>query len=38
MLTHVKEPIEQNAEKMRLHWPGAPMGIYSASIGKKQPR
>ena len=36
MLTHVKELIEQNAEKMRLHWPGAPMGIYSASIGKKQ--
>jgi len=36
MLTHVKELIEQNSEKMRLHWPGAPMGIYSASIGKKQ--
>jgi DNA repair protein RadD len=36
MLTHVKELIEQNAEKMRLHWPGAPMGIYSASIGKRQ--
>jgi DNA repair protein RadD len=36
MLTHVKELIEQNAEKMRQHWPGAPMGIYSASIGRKQ--
>jgi DNA repair protein RadD len=36
MLTHQKELIEQNAEKMRQHWPGAPMGIYSASIGKKQ--
>lgn len=36
MLTHVKELIEQNAEKMRIHWPGAPMGIYSASIGKRQ--
>jgi DNA repair protein RadD len=35
MLTHVKELIEQNAEKMRLHWPGAPMGIYSASIGRR---
>ena len=34
MLTHVKELIEQNAEKMRLHWPNAPMGIYSASISK----
>lgn len=36
MLTHVKELIEQNVEKMRQHWPAAPMGIYSASIGKKQ--
>jgi len=36
MLTHIKELIEQNAEKMRQHWRGAPMGIYSASIGKKQ--
>ena len=35
MLTHVKELIEQNAEKMRQHWPNAPMGIYSASIGQK---
>jgi DNA repair protein RadD len=35
MLTHVKELIEQNAEKMRQHWPGAPMGIYSAGIGKR---
>ena len=36
MLTHVKELIEQNAEKMRLHWRGAPMGIYSAGLGRKQ--
>jgi DNA repair protein RadD len=36
MLTHVKELIEQNAEKMRQHWANAPMGIYSASIGKRQ--
>ena len=36
VLSHVKEILEQNAEKMRHHWPGAPMGIYSASIGKKQ--
>ena len=35
MLTHVAELITQNAEKMRQHWPGAPMGIYSASIGKR---
>jgi DNA repair protein RadD len=36
MLTHVKELIEQNAEKMRQHWLNAPMGIYSAGIGMKQ--
>ena len=35
MLTHQKELIEQNAEKLRQHWPGAPMGICSASIGRK---
>ena len=36
MLTHMKELIEQNAAKMREHWPNAPLGIYSASVGKKQ--
>lgn len=36
MLTHVKELIEQNAERMRQHWPNAPMGVYSASVGKRQ--
>lgn len=36
MLTHVKELIEQNAEKMRLHWPNAPLGIYSAGMGKRE--
>jgi len=36
MLTHVFELLEQNAEKMREHWPGAPMGIYSAGMRKKQ--
>jgi DNA repair protein RadD len=35
MLTHVKELIEQNAEKMRQHWAGAPMGIYSAGLNRK---
>jgi DNA repair protein RadD len=32
MLTHVKELISQNAEKMRQHWPNAPLGIYSAGL------
>ena len=36
MLTHQMELINQNAEKMRQHWPNAPLGIYSASIGKRQ--
>jgi len=36
MLTHVKELIEQNAEKMRQHWPNAPMGIYSAGLRRKE--
>lgn len=36
MLTHVKELIEQNAEKLTQHWPGAPLGIFSASIGRRE--
>ena len=36
MLTHVRELIEQNAEKMRLHWPSAPLGIYSAGLRQKE--
>lgn len=36
MLTHVQELIEQNVEKMRQHWPAAPLGIFSAGLGKKQ--
>jgi len=35
MLTHQKELIEQNYEKLRQHWPTAPVGIYSASVGRK---
>lgn len=35
MLVSRKELIEQNAEKMNLLWPDAPMGIYSASVGQK---
>jgi len=36
MLTHVKELIAQNAEKMYTHWPDAPLGIYSAGIGRRE--
>lgn len=35
MLTHVKELIEQNFEKLITLWPTAPAGIYSAGIGRK---
>jgi DNA repair protein RadD len=35
MLTHSKELISQNAEKMRQHWSNAPMGIYSASLNRR---
>jgi len=35
MLTHVKELIEQNAEKMLGHWPDAPLGIYSAGMRRR---
>jgi len=36
MLTRSVELINQNAEKLRAIWPNAPMGIYSASAGKKR--
>ncbi len=36
MLTHMKELIEQNAEKLISHWPNAPIGIYSAGIGMRR--
>ena len=36
MLVHVKELIEQDADKMRQHWLNAPLGIYSAGMRKKE--
>ena len=36
MLTHQKELIAQNAEKLKQHWHDAPIGIFSASLGKRQ--
>jgi DNA repair protein RadD len=35
ILTHVKELVSQNADKMIKVWPDAPMGIYSAGLGIK---
>lgn len=34
MLAPTKELVEQNAEKMRAMWPGAPLGICSASLNR----
>ena len=36
MLTHVRELIEQNASKLLAVWPSAPVGIYSAGLGRKE--
>lgn len=36
VVTHVKELIEQDYEGIIDYWPGAPVGIYSASLNKKQ--
>ena len=35
VLTHVKELIKQNHEKMMMVWPTAPAGIYSAGLKKR---
>ncbi|QBQ71144.1 DNA/RNA helicase [Shewanella phage S0112] len=35
MLTHVKDLIEQNFDKLLTIWPTAPAGIYSAGIGRR---
>jgi len=35
MVSHVKEIIEQNAERMRAVWPAAPMGIYHAGMKRR---
>jgi len=35
VLTHVKELIEQNHEKLMAIWPTAPAGIYSSGLGRR---
>lgn len=35
MLTHVKELVQQNAEKLRGVWEQAPLGIYSAGLKER---
>lgn len=36
ILTHAKELIEQDADKIIKLWPGAPVGIFSAGVGRKE--
>lgn len=36
VLTHVKELIQQNHDKLKLMWPNAPAGIFSSGLGKKE--
>ena len=37
MATHVADLVSQNYQKVVAQWPDAPVGIYSAGLGKKQP-
>lgn len=36
LATHVKELISQNAEVLKLVWPEAPLGVYSAGLKRKE--
>lgn len=36
MLTHVRELIEQNENKLLALWPDAPVGVYSAGLKRKE--
>ena len=36
MLTHVRELLEQNHNKLRTLWPNAPVGLYSAGLNRKE--
>lgn len=35
LVTHVSTLVEQNAKELLKHWPEVPLGIYSASLGRK---
>jgi DNA repair protein RadD len=35
MLTHVRELVRQNYDELLSHWPGAPVGINSAGLGRR---
>lgn len=35
VVAHVKELVEQNADKLRRYWPEAPLGIYAAGLRRR---
>lgn len=37
-LTHVKELIEQNSNQIARLYPGCPLGVFSAGLGRREPR
>jgi DNA repair protein RadD len=38
IVTHVKELVSQNTQELLRAWPGAPVGIYSAGLGRRDTR
>ncbi len=38
MVTHVRELVSQNHKELLGYWPGAPAGIYSAGLGRRDTR
>ena len=37
MLTHVAELVAQNEVTLKTYWPDAPVGVFSAGMGRKEP-
>lgn len=35
VVAHVRELVQQNHDKLRAYWPGAPAGIYAAGLGRR---
>ena len=36
LLSHVRELLAQDLDKLLTHWPSAPVGVYSAGMGRKE--
>ncbi|MEN6621458.1 MAG: DEAD/DEAH box helicase family protein [Smithella sp.] len=35
LLSHIKELLQQNSDELKKQWPGAPVGLYSAGLNKR---